>query len=872
MRQSNLIAGIALGLAVATPPPAVAQTPTYSAEIRRTEYGIPHVQAADWGSLGYGYGYAYAQDNYCVAMRGIVSATSRSAELLGEDGGDIVSDFVLRYVFGTKADFARDHLPATDTPSYQLSAGFAAGMNRYLRETGVAKLSTGEDGCRDADWVYAIDATDVAMLNARVALWGSSDQSLVRYAIFAASVPESATGAAGPAPRAAPSPTAATGLSAAQWHALAKDLRRLHGALGDTSGGSNAVAVGRDLSQTDAGLLLGNPHQPWRGHRSFYQAHLTIPGEYDVAGAALQGMPFIGIGFNKDVAWTHTVSFASRFSLYELQLEPGNRQRYRYDGAYRSMTAQEVAIDVKLDDGSLETRRRTFYRSHFGPLVELGGVNPLLGGWPLYSGTVFAIRDAVAGRYATMMDQYLRMGQASDMDEFTAALHTIGIPVFHTLAADRAGEAFYGEVASVPHVTPAQLETCTTGTLRQAIAVETRNAVIALDGSTSACEWGRDSDSPADSNIYGYSSRPKVRTTRYVANSNDSYWLSDADNPLTGFPVVFGWLGHEEQQQLLRTRIGHQMIAERVAATDGLDENVGFTLASLKAMLFRNRVYAAEIVLDDVLAICADTVTIAIVDSEGGRALRACRVLEAWDRKVELDSLGAQVFKEFWAALHRELGDLYSDEIINDDFWLQDFDPADPLNTPQGVDSVVKPETPLQRLLRLLLGAEPPPSNRDLVIASLSDAVEALNAAGVALDAPWGEVQFDARLAHTEDGTDDDTADREDATEPADPVRIPIHGGDGSMGVYGAISSSLREGGYSLIGSGNSYMQAVTWDDTDCPVADTLLAPSQSSDPASAHFRDQTELYSRKQWVRFPFCADQIEAAQIGETLVVEAP
>ena len=28
----------------------------YSAEITRTEYGIPHVVAKDWGSLGYGHG------------------------------------------------------------------------------------------------------------------------------------------------------------------------------------------------------------------------------------------------------------------------------------------------------------------------------------------------------------------------------------------------------------------------------------------------------------------------------------------------------------------------------------------------------------------------------------------------------------------------------------------------------------------------------------------------------------------------------------------------------------------------------------------------------------------------------------------------
>ena len=48
---------------------------TYSAEVRRTEYGIPHIKARDWGGLGYGYGYAYSQDNYCVTMREIAMAS-----------------------------------------------------------------------------------------------------------------------------------------------------------------------------------------------------------------------------------------------------------------------------------------------------------------------------------------------------------------------------------------------------------------------------------------------------------------------------------------------------------------------------------------------------------------------------------------------------------------------------------------------------------------------------------------------------------------------------------------------------------------------------------------------------------------------------
>ena len=99
---------------------------------------------------------------------------------------------------------------------------------------------------------------------------------------------------------------------------------------------------------------------------------------------------------------------------------------------------------------------------------------------------------------------------------------------------------------------------------------------------------------------------------------------------------------------------------------------------------------------------------------------------------------------------------------------------------------------------------------------------------------------------------------------------VPIHGGPGPMGVYGAISVGLSEGGYVNPGSGNSYIQAVTWDESECPIADVILVPSQSTNPESPHFADQTKLYSDKQWVRFPFCEDDISAAQIGETLLLQ--
>jgi acyl-homoserine-lactone acylase len=779
----------------------------YSAEITRTEYGIPHIKADDWGSLGYGYGYAYAQDNFCVVMREVILASGRSAELMGEAEGDIDGDFLFRYLFGTDAD-KEAALAELSIDGQNLATGYAAGLNRYLADTGVENLAEGDAGCRNASWVQEIRPIDLYTYLSRIALGGSSDQGIVRKALADVTGP-TASGSA-------------STKASVDWDAVSDEIKRNTQSMSTTNSGSNAIALGGDATQTGYGLLLGNPHQPWQGSGRWYEAHLTIPGEYDVAGASLQGLPWIGIGFNKDIAWTHTISFATRFTLFDLKLNPDNPLQYEFDGAMRDITSVEIEAKVTLADGSVETRSHTFYESHFGPIVNLASVNSALGTWPIEGGSILAIRDANLETGARSFDVYQAMGKASNLAELIDATKNIGIPVFHTLAADRFGDAFYGEVAVVPHVTQPQLDTCVKG-IGSILKAATNSAIITLDGSTSACEWGEDADSPAGSNVYGFEARPTITTRDYVANSNNSYWLSDANNPLTGFPVVFGWLGHENQQQFLRTRLGSLMVEQRKNATDGLGDTPGFNLTNLQGLMYANDVHAATLVLDDVLTICGGIAT-----ATQANALEACTVLQSWDRKVNLDSVGAQVFTEFWAYIRSERGGDYTNVVDDQTFWDVNFDASDPVNTPNGIDLTVT-------------------ANTDLVIEGLNTAVENLNAANVALDEPWQNVQFLERNG----------------------VPVPIHGGNGTMGIYGDIKVRLSEGGYKNPTGGNSYIQTVTWNDSDCPIADTILTHSQSTDPASPYYGDQTELYAMKQWVRMPYCDTEIEAAKIGDTIIL---
>ena len=89
--------------------------------------------------------------------------------------------------------------------------------------------------------------------------------------------------------------------------------------------------------------------------------------------------------------------------------------------------------------------------------------------------------------------------------------------------------------------------------------------------------------------------------------------------------------------------------------------------------------------------------------------------------------------------------------------------------------------------------------------------------------------------------------------------------------MFSVISSRyVGDQGRGYIRHGNSYIQVVTWDDSRCPDASSVLTYSQSTNPASPHFADMTRVYSAKEWVDMPFCAAEIEADTVSE-IVLEA-
>lgn len=784
---------------------SIISSPEFSASIVRTSYGVPHITAEDFGGLGYGAGYTYAQDNYCVLMQEIVRANGQTGRYFGEEKGNLNNDFI--YTFFSDDDYIRENFIGRQSEKVQLLLrGYAAGLNRYLADTGVDNLAEGSEGCRNAEWVRQVTDLDIAKVIRKIVIQAGT--GALSSMIMAANdvAPTSSQPVSQTMPATPEQLVFNTGPIT-----LPEDI------------GSNGYAIGANGSQTDHAMLLANSHFPWRGPMRWYIQHLTIPGEYDMLGSRLGGFPLIIIGHNSNLAWTHTVSNAQRFTFYELSLLEGDSYKYKYDDEVRDIKAHSVTIEVMLPDGTIEERTKNIYMSHYGPILNLEAVNTFVGGWPTRSGSAFTFRDANIDNTRTL-DQYLGMGQASSVNELEEALKSLGIPWIHTIAADRNGNAALWDISVVPNVTKEQLVSCADNFFLQQL---TEGGFAALNGSRSACEWGTDLDAPPG--LFGFSNLPKLHTggeVAYVSNSNGSYWLANPHKLLEGYSPLMrknGFSSPERFEQTLRTRQGFVQAEERMAGTDGLGQP-GFTIELLEEVMYGNRNLSAELALDSVTAICkkvSDWTAGSCGENDApysahpSEAASSCAILDSWDGRFNNDSVGPALWHNMWLLLQK-----------TENLWAVPFDPDYPVSTPNTLNSTS-------------------PEVVETVRCALGDSVDFLVDNAIPLDRPWGEVQFFWNGGRT--------------------AQIPIHGGHGDH-MWSMIRSSFVEGeGYSDIEHGNSYIQTITWDESECPVVNGVMTFSQSTDPASPHYSDWTELYSNKGWHDMPYCSEDIQADKLSE-------
>jgi len=780
-RRLGIVVSMLLAPALVCAPAAFARD-GLKAKITRSAHGIPNIEADDYKSLGYGYGYAFAQDNICSAADSYLTVRAQRSRYFGADAqslegfANLDSDFFFERIIQDKVvEKLIAQKPPLGPKAYveQTVKGYVKGYNRYLADTGVKNIP--DPRCAGAPWVKKIRPIDAYRRFYELALYASSGAAI--------------DGIATAQPPAAARPVSAP---------TSAQVQRLGEALDfSADGGSNGWGLGSQATKSGGGIVLINPHFPWQGPRRLYQANLSIPGKLHASGASLYGVPAILVGHTENLSWMHPVSPAYRFTPFELDLAPGDPTSYLVDGQAVPMERDTLTVDVLQPDGSVTRQSRTLYSTSYGPVFTR------IQGQSIFTWTnerAYALFDANAGNIGRLMNHFFDVNRAQTTNEMLRTLRKYeGIPWVHTVASDSRGKALYADIGSIPNVPNEKAQGCS-GDLG-ALTFPAVGLPV-LDGSRSECALTR-GEKAADDGLIGDRALPHLFRRDYVANMNDSYWLTNPKQPLEGFDRI---VGAERTQRSLRTRLGLIMIQQRLAGEDGL-KGKKFTLNQVKQLVFQNRHYLGELWRDELVGYCNAHPT--MQGSSGPVDVSAgCAALAAWDLKVNLDSRGALLFVRFV--------DRFG---TGANRFATPFDVNNPIHTPAGLNT----------------------SNEAALEQAFADAVTDLRAANIPLDAPYADFHWEMR----------------------DDERIPIHGGEGAQGVFNAISDRWTPGvGYDDVVGGSSFVMVTSFEG-GCPKDRSITTYSQSENPQSKYFADQTRMYSDKKWVDPPFCAKQVRKAAI---------
>ncbi len=402
---------------------AAPPTRAYEAEIRRDEFGVPHIYGKTDADVAYGVAQAHAEDDFTTLQDVVAMARGRYGALRGPEGAQV--DFIY-HLLGAR-ETAQRRYPLLPADTRALFEAYATGLNDYAAqhpgEVNLARL-------------FPVNGLDVAAGFAlrQPFFFGLGDVigPLVEGKPLR---PESgpAIPAAVPAPRPTP-PPAATVEPARATTAAAMPLP-----WGEDGGlaGSNAFVVAPKASGGPS-ILVSNSHQPWRGGVAWYELVVESGEGWHFAGANFPGSPYPFLGHNRHLGWTNTVNRPDMVDVYKLVLDETGT-KYRIGGKWVPLERRTVTLPVRFGPITLPIRK-TIHRSAHGPVI----IND---------------RGAFAVRYGGIdkldqLDAYYRLNKAKNLAEWQAQLARMAIPSTNFLYADEAGNIAYVYNAAIPQRQP----------------------------------------------------------------------------------------------------------------------------------------------------------------------------------------------------------------------------------------------------------------------------------------------------------------------------------------------------------------------------------------------------------------------------------
>src|SRR5258708_16124769 len=361
-------------------------------EILWDEFGIPHIYGPDLPTVLRGYGYAQMENHAELILQNIALARGRAAEYFGPGANNqnVTSDEqVITYGIPKRSE---EWVGQSDLLQRKLIDSFVAGANEYA-DRHLNSISP------EFQRVLPIKPEDtMALFQYTVHFNFMTYQSNVAKLM-------------------------------SNWSAE-KPVVQVEDVRDKVRKASNGWALAPAKSADGNALLIGNPQLGWGntslpglGIYQWMEANLVVGNpshpRINASGVTFIGAPFVAIGFNDYLGWTHTNHVIKNAALYELKLIGGVDV---FDGGVHRFDVHEFEIKIRQADGSFSTRTVTVRASGHGPVVgQIADPAPgLLVAW-VHS--------------PNWASEYWDMMAARHLSEFIRANRRLHMPFFNVLYA-----------------------------------------------------------------------------------------------------------------------------------------------------------------------------------------------------------------------------------------------------------------------------------------------------------------------------------------------------------------------------------------------------------------------------------------------------
>ena len=391
---------------------------SYEYEIKRDEYGVPHVNGKTDKDASFGFGFAQTEDDYdniefAIKMaRGTLSDFDFSLESISTlyslvtGKGDILSN--LSAIKGVELDFlikfmnvkeiVTEKKDLIDQNIINYLRGYADGINYW------AALNPN----RVDQSIFPVSEDDLLVgMVFRMPLFYGFDH-YIEELIDLLTVEEI---------------TETTRNSLSHQPLIASVKSHFN------PSGSNAFAVSKKRSANNETLLVINSHQPLTGPVAWYEAHIKSDEGLNIMGGTFPGSPFIHVGFNEFLGWGATVNQPDLGDIYELVINPENENQYLLDGKWLDLGVVKQNFRVKLFGPFAINYPLDMYFSKHGPVLKDGA-------------------KAYALRYVGMEDinqvtEWYRLNKARNFQEWTSALRMQEIASLNLIYADKEDNIYF---------------------------------------------------------------------------------------------------------------------------------------------------------------------------------------------------------------------------------------------------------------------------------------------------------------------------------------------------------------------------------------------------------------------------------------------